>query len=265
MNNSLIHRWAQQKAKTTNKKVELEESQADKQADLETDLNSNDANSSHIDSQATNENSLVDEKENSKQSELPAIETLGEDSDYSMFMSSEIDESLQKLALRKLFKAPFYNIRDGLNDYDEDFSTFEELGDIITSDMKYHQERKKTEQEEKERLKQQAKSAEQAEEVEEHANKKQYDDSEVNENTEIDSESKINQKSNNLHHKDNLIKPKPEDYEHKPDYLDALALYHHALEGQFNRDKKDKSDNTNLADNREQHPSGNFESSDTTS
>ncbi|NIQ95758.1 MAG: hypothetical protein GWN87_17280, partial [Desulfuromonadales bacterium] len=33
-----------------------------------------------------------------------------------------------------------FNIRDGLDDYDEDFRTFASLGDIVTADMKHQQE-----------------------------------------------------------------------------------------------------------------------------
>ena len=98
---------------------------------------------SESDDSATQDNQ---EKDEEKPVELPPIESLDDDSDYSMFMSPEVDEGLKKIALRKLFKAPFFNVVDGLNDYDEDFTTFEALGDIVTSDMKFHEERKKAEQ-----------------------------------------------------------------------------------------------------------------------
>ena len=98
---------------------------------------------SDSDESATQDNK---EKDEEKPLELPPIESLDDDSDYSMFMSPEVDEGLKKIALRKLFKAPFFNVVDGLNDYDEDFTTFEALGDIVTSDMKFHEERKKAEQ-----------------------------------------------------------------------------------------------------------------------
>ncbi len=72
---------------------------------------------------------------------LPEVDTLNEDSDYSGFLSPEVDEKLRKLALRKLFHLPQFNIRDGLDDYDEDFRNFEPLGDIVTADMRFQQER----------------------------------------------------------------------------------------------------------------------------
>lgn len=78
--------------------------------------------------------------------ELPPVDTLNEDSDYSVFMTPGVDEAVKKLALRKLFRLPQFGVLDGLNDYDEDFTYFEALGDIVTSDMKYHEERKKAEE-----------------------------------------------------------------------------------------------------------------------
>jgi hypothetical protein len=52
-------------------------------------------------------------------------------------MSSGVSDELRNLALRKLFHASVFNIRDGLDEYDEDYTSFEKLGDIVTSDMKH--------------------------------------------------------------------------------------------------------------------------------
>jgi hypothetical protein len=73
--------------------------------------------------------------------DMPPIESLNEASDFSGFMSPGVSDELRKLALRKLFSATAFNVVDGLDDYDEDFTTFEKLGDIITSDMRYQMER----------------------------------------------------------------------------------------------------------------------------
>jgi hypothetical protein len=72
--------------------------------------------------------------------DMPAVETLTEESDFSAFMSSGVSDELRNLALRKLFHTPEFNIRDGFDDYDEDYTSFEELGGIITSDMKHQVE-----------------------------------------------------------------------------------------------------------------------------
>ena len=97
--------------------------------------------------------------------DMPALESLSEDPDFSMFMSSEVSDKLRNLALRKLFQAPSFNIQDGLDDYAEDYTSFEKLGDIVTCDMTHQiemQARKKLEQE-AENLIQQDKSPDQLE------------------------------------------------------------------------------------------------------
>lgn len=69
--------------------------------------------------------------------ELPPIESLGEDSDYSVFLSSDVSADVQRKALRKLFQSPKFNVRDGLDDYDLDFTNPEPLGEIITAEMRH--------------------------------------------------------------------------------------------------------------------------------
>ncbi len=69
--------------------------------------------------------------------DMPPIESLTEESDFSPFMSKGVSEELRNLALRKLFHSQVFNIRDGLDEYDDDFTTFEKLGDIVTADMKH--------------------------------------------------------------------------------------------------------------------------------
>lgn len=89
--------------------------------------------------------------------DMPAVDSLGESSDYSDFFSKGVSPELRKKALRHLFSHAVFNQRDGLNDYDEDYTTFEPLGDTITSDMRWHKARKErelAEQEEAEKLRQ---------------------------------------------------------------------------------------------------------------
>ena len=72
--------------------------------------------------------------------DMPPIESLDESSDYSGFLSPGVSDELRQLALRKLFRSAKFNVRDGLDDYDDDFSSFAALGDIVTSDMKHQLE-----------------------------------------------------------------------------------------------------------------------------
>ena len=98
--------------------------------------------------------------------DMPDIDTLGEDSDFTGFMSPGVSDELRNLALRKLFHAPVFNIRDGLDEYDEDYTSFEKLGDIVTCDMKHQievQERKRREALERE---EQARAEAEGEDVE---------------------------------------------------------------------------------------------------
>jgi hypothetical protein len=85
--------------------------------------------------------------------DMEPVETLTENSDFSKFMSPGVSDKLRNLALRKMFQAPSFNIRDGLDEYDEDYTSFEKLGDIVTADMRHQMEmeaKRKLEAEEKE-------------------------------------------------------------------------------------------------------------------
>ena len=69
--------------------------------------------------------------------ELPPLESLDENSDYSAFLNKDVPPDLRQQALRKLFQSPKFNVRDGLDDYDLDFSNPEPLGNIVTAEMRY--------------------------------------------------------------------------------------------------------------------------------
>ena len=81
----------------------------------------------------------VEEKDPTDE-DMPPIDSLDENSDYSGFLSPGVSEGLRRRALRKLFMSAVFNVRDGLDDYDEDFTSFEALGDIVTSDMRHQAE-----------------------------------------------------------------------------------------------------------------------------
>ena len=69
--------------------------------------------------------------------DMPPIESLTVDSDYSGFLSSKVSESLRRAALRKLFHSSELNVIDGLDDYAEDFTSFAALGDLVTAEMRH--------------------------------------------------------------------------------------------------------------------------------
>ena len=76
--------------------------------------------------------------------DMPPLESLDEHSDYSGFLSPQVSEALRKQALRKLFQSPGFNIRDGLDDYDDDYTQFASLGDTLTADIQHRLEKQAT-------------------------------------------------------------------------------------------------------------------------
>jgi len=68
--------------------------------------------------------------------DMPPVEELGEDSDFSGFLSQGVSDALREKALKKLWGLPMCGALDGLNDYDDDFSVLESLGDTLTYQMK---------------------------------------------------------------------------------------------------------------------------------
>ena len=64
--------------------------------------------------------------------DLPDIDSLDADSDYTVFMGEGVPETLKKLALRKLWRSdPVLANVDGLVDYGEDFTVSELVGDAV--------------------------------------------------------------------------------------------------------------------------------------
>lgn len=59
--------------------------------------------------------------------QLPPVETLDSDSDYSGFMHSKVDPEIRNAALKKLFASPHYQVSDGLDVYIGDYSAPAEL------------------------------------------------------------------------------------------------------------------------------------------
>lgn len=59
--------------------------------------------------------------------ELPPIDSLGFDSDFTGFLRAKVDEKLRQAALKKLFHSPQFNVMDGLDVYIDDYNTFEPI------------------------------------------------------------------------------------------------------------------------------------------
>jgi len=121
-NQSFFSRWSQRKAET---KTNPESST------LEEELSAKQQTEALSDSIEDQEETpvLTDE-------DMPDIESLDDESDFKQFFSPGVSEELRNLALRKMFRLPEFNIRDGLNDYDEDFSKMPELTQAVVSKLR---------------------------------------------------------------------------------------------------------------------------------
>ncbi len=64
--------------------------------------------------------------------DLPPIESLDKDSDFSVFMTQGVPEELRRLALRKLWRLT-PGVPDGLDDYDEDYSIVGVVAETVSS------------------------------------------------------------------------------------------------------------------------------------
>lgn len=68
--------------------------------------------------------------------DLPPLESLGEEADFSAFLAPNISRALRNKALAKLFHLPKYNKTCLCAEYSGDYRNFEPLGDVVPQDMK---------------------------------------------------------------------------------------------------------------------------------
>lgn len=71
--------------------------------------------------------------------ELPPIEELSLESDFSGFFHPKVDENLRRSALRKLFSDPHFNVMDGLDTYIDDYSISEPIPAAMLASMRQAQ------------------------------------------------------------------------------------------------------------------------------
>ena len=66
--------------------------------------------------------------------DLPPIDGLDKDSDYTPFLGDGVPEKLARAAMRKLWRSdPIFAFRDGLDDYDDDYTIVETIAKAVTS------------------------------------------------------------------------------------------------------------------------------------
>jgi hypothetical protein len=73
--------------------------------------------------------------------ELPPLDALTPESDFTPFMRPGVPAGLRAQALRKMFQNPKYGVVDELDPFRADFAAFTPLGDTVTAQMRFHAER----------------------------------------------------------------------------------------------------------------------------
>ncbi|TXK62365.1 DUF3306 domain-containing protein [Alkalisalibacterium limincola] len=68
--------------------------------------------------------------------DLPAIDSIGPDSDVRAFLGRNISPELRRQALRKLFHQPKFNVVCLCAEYAENYNNFTPMGAIVPHDMK---------------------------------------------------------------------------------------------------------------------------------
>jgi hypothetical protein len=68
-------------------------------------------------------------------SELPPVESLTFDSDFTAFLRPGVDDKVKRAALKQLFRDPRFNIMDGLDTYIDDYTKADPIPADILADL----------------------------------------------------------------------------------------------------------------------------------
>jgi uncharacterized protein DUF3306 len=67
--------------------------------------------------------------------ELPPVESLTFDSDFTAFLRPGVDDKVKRAALKQLFRDPRFNIMDGLDTYIDDYTKADPIPPDILADL----------------------------------------------------------------------------------------------------------------------------------
>ena len=82
----------------------------------------------------TSETTDADEAESVEALDLPDIENLTAESDFTVFMKEGVPDELRNLALRRMWRlVPIFGELDGMNDYDEDYSVVVKIAEGLSN------------------------------------------------------------------------------------------------------------------------------------
>lgn len=69
--------------------------------------------------------------------DLPPIDGLSFESDFKAFMHARVDERLRRMALKKLFSDPRFNVMDGLDVYIDDYTKEEPIPPAMLAQLEH--------------------------------------------------------------------------------------------------------------------------------
>ncbi|MFM2642642.1 DUF3306 domain-containing protein [Vibrio chagasii] len=78
----------------------------------------------------------LEESADTKESASEATSEATEELSMAQLLVSEASESVKKAALRKLFLSEEFNVRDGLDDYDDDYSNLKSLSEGVAESLR---------------------------------------------------------------------------------------------------------------------------------
>lgn len=130
MANSFLSRWSQRKLE--------EQSEQQAEPEVSTDEGEQAELSAAEDDvvQDAPTDSLEPETEVKAETETTADTEDGELSISQLLANTEVDRAVKKAALRKLFMQPEFNVVDGLNDYDHDYSAVKPLATGVAETLR---------------------------------------------------------------------------------------------------------------------------------
>jgi hypothetical protein len=68
---------------------------------------------------------------------LDDVASLGPDSDFSAFVSQGVDKTVQRLAMKKLFSDPHFNVLDGLDVYIDDYNKLDPVPAAMLASLQH--------------------------------------------------------------------------------------------------------------------------------
>ena len=131
MATSFFSRWSQRKLEGGNATdVETEES-----VNVTSDVQPSEFTSvNDLDPSVHSEQTTADVSSETLDDSVENVE--GESPSVAQLLVSEASESVKKAALRKLFLSEEFNVRDGLDDYDDDYSNLKSLTEGVADTLR---------------------------------------------------------------------------------------------------------------------------------